>query len=310
MDKSIEARRVIDLAFGSGILSRDGINYAICCPSCNDVRKDKRKLIVRLDDGRYHCWVCGLKGVHIKSLIGKFRPDMLERTQRLRFQKSTAVQLELEETVELPKASMMLGLVKHRDPDMIATKKYLDRRGLTEADITRWRILGLASGKFRRRALIPSYDDTGRLNYYVARAIDSDVYLKYKNPKVSKENIIFNEIDVDWTRPIILVEGVFDAMKCPENAIPILGSSLSKRSRLFRKIVENQSTCIVALDPDLKLKAFKLADLLLGAGCEVKITFAPDGKDMGDLCKQRVAQLISMMRISYKISKMRSGSVV
>ena len=52
MVKSIEIKRIIDDAFGAGVLSRDGINYAISCPACNHDRKDKRKLIIRLDDGR------------------------------------------------------------------------------------------------------------------------------------------------------------------------------------------------------------------------------------------------------------------
>ena len=200
---------------------------------------------------------------------------------------------------------------------MIATKKYLARRGISEKDLMRWRILGTPSGEFRRKAIIPSFDEFGKLNYYVARAIDDAGNFRYKNAKVSKENIIFNEIDIDWSKPIVLVEGVFDAIKCPENTVPILGSSLSKASKLLKRITKNQTPCIVALDPDLKMKAFKLAKLLKSAGCDVSVTFAPEGKDMGDLSKDEAKDVIlsaklftDMMLLSHKISEIQSGSML
>ena len=172
-------------------------------------------------------------------------------------------------------------------------------------------------GSFRRKAIIPSFDNEGNLNYYVARSIDDLGSFRYKNAKVSKEKVIFNEIDIDWKKPLVLVEGVFDAIKCPENTVPILGSSLSNRSNLFKKILEHQTSCIVALDPDLKMKAYKLASLLRSTGCLVRIAFAPPGKDMGDLSKKETSKILSlskpytdMMRLTQKISEIQSGSSI
>ena len=89
-----------------------------------------------------------------------------------------------------------------------------------------------------------------------------------------------------------MVEGVFDAIKCPENTVPILGSNLSKRSRLYQMIVKNQTPCTVSLDPDLKTKAFKIAHLLYSAGCDIKVAFADEGKDLGDLNKERARSIL------------------
>jgi hypothetical protein len=298
-------------------MSRDRINYSIHCPVCKDSRKNKRKLVVRLDDARYHCWVCDIKGRDVRSLIHKFRPDLIETSDRIKFQKVDELEKAEEKSLELPRGSSLLGNTQLKDPDMIATKRYLIQRGLSEKDLMRWRILGSPCGKFRRKAIIPSFDRDGNLNYYVARSIDNTDVYRYKNAKVSKGNIIFNEIDVNWNRPIILVEGVFDAIKCPENTIPILGSSLSRRSHLFQQILLNQAPCTVALDPDLKHKAYKLADLLVGAGCSVNITFPPTGKDLGDLSKSGALSVLSraevysdIMRITHKISKIKSGSIL
>ena len=310
-----DIKRVLDIAFGPGTMSRDHINYALRCPACDDSRRDKRKLEVRLDDARYHCWVCGIKGSDVRFLIRKYRPDLIEKSETLKFQKINDTPEEEINLLEIPKGSSLLGCAHLRDPDMLATKRYLIRRGLLEIDLMRWRILGSPIGEFRRKAIIPSFDEDGKLNYYVARSIDNLDAFRYKNAKVSKSTVIFNEIDIDWSKPIILVEGVFDAIKCPENTIPILGSSLSKKSRLFAKISIHQTPCVVALDPDLKTKAYKLASLLRSTGCSVSIVFAPEGRDFGDLGKDEVIKIISkaqpytdIMRLTHKISEIQSGS--
>jgi len=306
---------VVVKAFGKGVFSRDGINYAVRCPVCKDSREEKKKMVIRLDDGRYHCWVCGAKGTNVRKLIVKIRPDVLSGIGNLRLVKRSEEDLPKEDLC-LPDNAVFLANNSLKDPDMLAVKNYLKRRGLSSIDLYRWRIMAARSGSYRRKAIVPSFDDDGNLNYYVARTINSGDSIKYRNSQVAKEGVIFNEVDIDWGKEIILVEGVFDAIKCPENTVPILGSSLSYRSLLYKRIVQNQTPCIVALDPDLKEKAFKLADLLASAGCRVKISFAPDGKDWGDLDKESVKKILkksleysSMMRITYKIHRMKSGSL-
>jgi len=173
-----------------------------------------------------------------------------------------------------------------------------------------------SKGKFRRRAIIPSFDCDGNLNYFVSRSIDEDG-LKYLNAKIPKGEIVFNEIDIDWNKSVILVEGIFDAMKSIENSVPILGSTLSKKSNLYNKLMKNQSNVTVSLDPDLKHKAYKIADDLYEAGCNVRICFAPDGKDMGNFSKKENRQMILSSKIftpytslSHKIKSIRSGSII
>ena len=183
-------------------------------------------------------------------------------------------------------------------------------------DIARWRILTCPTGQFRRRVIVPSFDSEGNLNYYIARAID-DMGPKYKNADAKKNEIIFNEIDIDWSKPIILVEGIFDAIKAPENAVPVLGSYLSRNSLLYNRIVANQCEVYLSLDPDMKDKAHKIADLLKRAGCEVYISFAPRESDLGDMSKAEVRKLLMKSEpysketdLYYRISKIKSGSIV
>lgn len=308
-------RSLLDIAFGKGRVSRDGINYELHCPSCDDRRSEKRKLIVRLDDFRYHCWVCGIKGKDIWRLVQKIRPHLSDQIPR-GDKKVTQIPVdEFEEKLSLPD-NLVPVFFPSKDPDVIAVKKYLLRRGLSLEKIARWRIMTTTTGRFRRHAIIPSFDIDGNVNYYLGRAID-DVTMKYRNAKISKKNVIFNEVDVDWTEPIILVEGVFDAMKCPENTIPILGSSLSKTSCLYQNLVVKQSSVTISLDPDLKTKAYNIAESLFLDGCNVSVAFAPHGSDLGDLSLEGAKRVIdsaekytSYMRLSHKIGSMRSGSLL
>tara|TARA_B100000683_G_C12493462_1_gene555383 strand:+ start:1873 stop:2817 length:945 start_codon:yes stop_codon:yes gene_type:complete len=311
--KNVET--LLDKAFGKGVIARDGLNYQLSCPFCaKKSSSSKKKFHVRLDDFRYHCWVCGAKGKNIWALVKRLKPG-LEGVPNVKTTKNFFIKEEEEVSIELPP-----GLVpvfrKSKDPDVKSVQNYLKKRGISTQKMIRWRIMTSTSGQFRRRALIPSFDDDGKLNYYVARSIDENTF-RYKNAKVKKTEIIFNEIDVNWSKPIVIVEGVFDAIKCPENVIPLLGSSISKRSKLYKKIVKNQSDVIISLDPDLPEKAYQVAKTISEGGNQVYICFAPEGNDMGDMSEIDAFKLIQdaipyngFMNLNHKIGKIRSGSVI
>ena len=67
---------------------------------------------------------------------------------------------------------------------------------------------------------------------------------------------------VNWNEPIILVEGVFDAIAIRNNAIPLLGKFPSKT--LVMRLVEKQVKKIyVALDEDARQDEIKLSKFLM-----------------------------------------------
>ena len=300
-------------AFGSGEKSRDGVNFAVSCPVCNDSRKEKKKLVIRLDDARYHCWVCGTKGKNIRWLVKKYRPGFIHLFGG--FSSNKVKELEIP-PVNLPKDFIHLASYRGKDPDIKSVISYLKRRGLKKMDLYRWRLLSCRVGQHKRRVIVPSFDYSGELNYYVARTIDDSVKPKYRNARAKKNDVIFNEIDISWKNPIILVEGIFDAIKSPENSIPLLGSTLSKNSSLYKRLAANESTVYLSLDPDMKDKAYLIANNLSAAGCNVFMSFAPRGKDLGDMPREEVKSLLESSRsysrndsLSYAISKIKSGSM-
>lgn len=310
-----KAKSVISKAFGSGIVSRDGINVAVSCPEC-DPNKSKKKLSVRLDDYRFHCWVCGHKGKNVWKYISKRFPEV--HIDEKLFARKLSIEnpdSPEEKIVTLPKDFVPV-FRKSLDPDVKAVKNYLIKRGLTESDILKWRILTTKKGSFRRRVIVPSFNIDGDLNYFVGRTIDQGP-IKYLNAKVPKREIVFNEIDIDWNRTVVLVEGVFDAIKSISNTIPLLGSTLSRDSLLYRSLMKAQADVIVSLDPDLKEKALKISKSLLHAGCRVRICFAKEGVDMGDSSKIENKKMLDTAQeftpyshLSFKIGSIRSGSII
>ena len=104
------------------------------------------------------------------------------------------------------------------------------------------------------------------------------------NPPASR-NIIFNDLMVDWTEDITLVECAFDAIKAGQNAVPLLGSQLKEDSALFQKIVKYNPRVYLALDPDAERKSARLIKNMLTYGVELyKVEIKPYS-DVGEMSK-------------------------
>ena len=143
-------------------------------------------------------------------------------------------------------------------------------------------------GEYRKRIIIPSFDDEGFCNYFVGRTYNNNT-LKYKNPGVSR-NVIFNELLIDWEKPVMLVEGPFDALKA-RNSICVLGSTLNTQSHLFAKLVEKQPRVYVGFDQDAIRKSLRVIKNMLEYGLEVYKMDTSGIEDLGSLDKSEVEKL-------------------
>jgi DNA primase len=112
---------------------------------------------------------------------------------------------------------------------------------------------------------------------------------------VSKD-VIFNELSIDWSSDVTIVEGVFDAIKA-KNAIPLLGSTMRENSKLFKEIIKNDPKVYIALDPDAEKKAEKLMKDLLLFDAEVYKIDIPKGKDVGDMSKEEFLDRKSVAKL-------------
>ena len=160
--------------------------------------------------------------------------------------------------------------------------RYLKQRGITEEIIKEYRIGYTTDGDFAFRVIIPSYDKEGELNYFIARSWVPHK-IKYKNPTIPKETIIFNEFNIDFDKDIYLVEGAFD-MLFLENSIPLLGKNISPL--LFERLYNEANGEIhICLDGDAWDNAQKLFHELNGGRLygKIKIIRPPKDRDVCDL---------------------------
>jgi hypothetical protein len=161
-------------------------------------------------------------------------------------------------------------------------KNYLLKRGLTPEMIFKYSLGYTIKGPYRGRVIVPSFDSDGNVNYFVTRSYINHKN-KYKNPEYPKEEIIFNESKIDWSKDIYLVEGVFD-MFFIENSIPILGKTVSDKlwSVLYEKC---QSNIIICLDGDAWEDGIELYRKLDGGKLNhrVRLIRLPIDKDVAEL---------------------------
>jgi hypothetical protein len=107
--------------------------------------------------------------------------------------------------------------------------------------------------------------------------------MKYKNPTIPKDEIIFNEGLIDWFEDVYLVEGAFDGFFL-NNSIVMLGKKMSALlfETLYEKALRN---IIICVDGDAWADGLKLYHELNGGRLynKIKIVKLPGDKDICDL---------------------------
>ena len=113
--------------------------------------------------------------------------------------------------------------------------------------------------------------------------------MKYKNPPVSK-NVIGFDLFINWDEPIVLCEGVFDAIAIKRNAIPLFGKTVPKI--LMKKIYEKQvRTIYILLDRDALKDSIKMIDDFMKNGINVYFVDLEEG-DPSDYGFEKTINLI------------------
>lgn len=316
--------RFINKVFGTGVLGTQGLNIAVCCPNpkCGSYGvSSKKKLVIKVDSDQFQCWVCDLKGRSLGPILRKYFPAYLGE-YNTKFSKGIYVasaDMQQEEVVVPPIGFKLLATnLAAKDPDVQDTIRYARSRNLTNKDFWYFKLGTCTKGKFRRRLIMPSFNDDGDLNYYVARTIDNNENgMKYLNAKVSKKNVIFNEINIDWKQELTIVEGPMDLTKCDSNTTCLLGSHFSEEYALFQRIIKNGTPVVLALDSDMGDKIQKYSKLLCSYGIQVKILDLGKYADVGEMtkldflhAKQKAKLWRQNDRLYHLIGSIKSGSLL
>ena len=251
----------------------------------------KRKLQVNIQTQKWHCWVSNTGGRNLFQLfkrVNASREQFNELVELVGEPKYSRVKKQdKKDLVRLPDEYKPLwnggdGIIKRH------ALTYMYQRGFTDDDILKHNIGYCDEGKYSNRIIIPSYDSNGGLNFFVGR----DFYkskLKYLNSFTSKDVIGF-DLFINWDEPIILCEGVFDAMSFKRNAIPLFGKTMSKR--LHKKILQQKvKKVFLALDDDAQLDAMKISEKLMNEGIDVRKIDLKNG-DPNDIGFKKLTKML------------------
>ena len=268
---------------------RSNDEHLFFCPFC---KHHKRKLSVNISKNTYKCWVCDSRGRNLYFLVRRFGnhshkqhwKSFESHVEISEFENIFEEKVEEQEVQRIKLPEEYICLANKRLPrTAMPALRYLRERGLTDKDILKWKIGFCDEGNYRNRVIVPSFNDEGYCDYFIARSYTDD-WMKYKNPPVSK-NIVFNRLSIFWNEPIILVEGVFDAFKA-ENSIPLLGSTLYEGSLLFQAILKHNPAVYLALDADAQKKTLKIARSLIQYGIETWNIDTSGCEDVGEMTKE------------------------
>ncbi len=251
----------------------------------------KPKLQINTQTQKWHCWVSNQGGHNLFQLFKKLKAskehfdELVELVGDRKYTKRNVK--EDKKIVRLPNEFKPLW----KNGSSIIKKHsivYLANRNIKMADIIRYGIGYCEEGVYSNRVIIPSYSSNGELNYFVGRDI-YDGGMKYKNPPVSKDVIGF-DLFINWNEPIILCEGVFDAIAIRRNAIPLFGKTIPKS--LMKKIYEKQVKQIyILLDSDAIMDSIKMTDSLMKNGINVYYVNLSE-EDPSDMGFKKVINLI------------------
>ena len=252
-----------------------GDNYAFYSPFV-DHYKPKLEINIRItSNGQnpWHCWISDEKGRTIKTLFKKLRVSkqiwdeynsIFSRINRYSYDQASD---QVNDQVELPKEFKPL----YKPTNSYKYKhamNYVLGRGIRPADIVKYNIGYCEEGEYEDKIIIPSYDEKGKLNFFVGRSFYQTQY-KHKNPKVSKDIVGFDLL-VNWDTPLILCEGAFDAIAIRRNAIPLFGKSI--QSELEKKINGNTvKKLYIVLDSDAISNAIGLAKKFMSYGIDTHL---------------------------------------
>ena len=258
--------------------------YPIHCPYCGE---NKYHSAVRDDNLALVCYKCGvhpwyeyvriMTGKIWRSLELQYKSELTWRDEYL-LGKTERI---IPERLELP---------DNTEPLNLRGKKYLRKRGFDPELLER--VYHLKSvdflGPYCHRIVIPIFFE-GRMISWTTRDISGQSSIRYLSCPESKElyphkDVLYSYDLVD-SGHIIVVEGIFDAIRLGKNVVATFGTGFSPEQVLllgnFDKV-----TILFDGEDEAQSKAELLGGLLSGLGVEVENIVLKDIKDPGDMTQE------------------------
>lgn len=263
---------LLETVLGKSFIRKNGQEAVFFCPFCHHY---KPKLSVNLESGSWQCWVCPNAGKKVTSLLKKInRTDKIEEARKITNDTYRYVKSEKNTNdVMLPVEFRSLVEVT-KSPEYKQAIRYAKERSITSYDIFKYNLGYCETGHYRGRIIIPSYSESGMLNFFIGRSYYKDSKMPYLSPDVSKDIIGFDAY-INWAEPIILTEGPMDAIAIRRNAIPLFGKRISNalKVKIVQKKVKN---LYVVLDRDAIMDSLDYCEEFLGYDMKVYLVEMAD----------------------------------
>jgi DNA primase len=311
--KNLKLLQLLESILGKGKIT-SGNNIAFFSPFQSHY---KPKLEIDINttssgENAWHCWISDKKGRSIASLfkqlnLPKERFEQLNRIIESARYRVTETDTKPNQSIQIPAEYSPLW-IKKSTPDYRNAIHYLTNRGITIFDILKYRIGYCESGEYSGKIIIPSYDNDGQLNYFVSRAYYKADKFKHKNPKISKDIIGF-EMLINWSEPIVLCEGSFDAIAVKRNAIPLFGKII--QPALQKKIIQERVKEIyICLDSDALKNALTIAERFMGEGLNVYFVELKN-EDASELGFEKITEILENTTILTfeRVMELRMGLI-
>jgi DNA primase len=250
-------------------------NYAYVCPFHTSNPPGKMKLEINFienkeGENKWHCWGCDARGKNLFQLFKKLKATDSKISELKSYVKIVDSNFQYvsneEKQIELPKE--FKSLINPNLDNLVVKHAlvYLKKRGIFEEDIIKYDLGYCEKGEYSNRVIIPSYDENGKLNYFMSRSFEPTVQ-SHKNPPLSRDIIPF-EFFINWNSPIILCEGPFDAMTIKRNVIPLLGKNI--QNNLMKKLITSKVKKIyIVLDKDAMKNSIEYCENLMNEGKKI-----------------------------------------
>lgn len=319
---------LFDVLFEAGLqpeLVEEDTEITVACPLCED---DRPRLYVSTETASWLCFHCHAQGnLHqlLMSVVGLDGHSAFDTSRSIRLNGEDADDyFELAEdrkpepqkitALELPGSFIP---ITRETPEIYL--KYLARRHISP-ELAAARGIGYSErGYYGKRIIIPVKSD-GVLYTFIARTVlaacpsctqrlDACTCRPRKFPKVltpptsngARPSLTLYNIDSvrrSASPRLVVVEGVFDALRLPTEAVALLGSSASSTQVALIAGIARGRPVTLCLDGDEAgyKGALKVADLLIGEMVRVNVALLPEGADPGSLPMDELEGYLSKAR--------------
>ena len=253
------------------------------CPFCPFVlsKEDRRgSLSINAESGYYECWRCHTSGWLDDA-------DGWEATEH-------RVTIEAAVEIKPPDGFKRIGEEPGLSADVLdLPREYLRSRGLRPRT---WRDAGIGAvlrGYYGERVVVPIFDDDDETWLgWVGRLWRKDRpgELRYAYPKgMKRKAILFDRylLDEDTEEPLLVVEGVMDALPYLGRAVAVLGKPSYQHVEMLAKA---RRPLAISLDGDAHFEGLMLARRLRLRGCKVGAVRLPPKKDPNTISRKRLLE--------------------